>query len=106
MWFFCFWTVMKKAEFKKLFENTDETKRAVLDGLIDEAFDCYMEIQELKEKIGELKDKGVRFAIIAKRERLLVQKRASYTNMMSKICRELCTTDNPADYLDDLGEYE
>ena len=97
---------MKKAEFKKLFENTNETKRAVLDGLIDEAYDCYMEIQELKEKISELKEKGARFAIIAKREKLLIQKRASYTNMMSKICRELCSIDNPNDYLDDLEEYE
>ena len=97
---------MKKAEFKKLFENTNETKRAVLDGLIDEAYDCYMEIQELKEKISELKEKGARFAIIAKREKLLIQKRASYTNMMSKVCRELCSIDNPNDYLDDLEEYE
>ena len=97
---------MKKAEFKKLFENTNETKRAVLDGLIDEAYDCYMEIQELKDKISELKDKGARFAIIAKREKLLIQKRASYTNMMSKICRELCSIENPNDYLDDLEEYE
>ena len=96
---------MTRAEFKALFQNSEDTKRAVLDGLMDEAFDCYQEIQDLKEKIRELTEKGARFIVISKREKLLVQKRASYTNMMSKLCRELCI-DNSADNLDDLGDYE
>ena len=96
---------MTRAEFKALFQNSEDTKRAVLDGLMDEAYDCYQEIQDLKEKIRELTEKGARFIVISKREKLLVQKRASYTNMMSKLCRELCV-DNSADNLDDLGDYE
>ena len=92
--------------FKKLFDGADETKTAVLQGLIEEAFDCKAEIVELKEKIKELKEKGAKFTVIAKREKLLVQKRASYTNMMGRICRELCAVENAADNLDDLGDYE
>ena len=97
---------MTRAEFKALFDNSEDTKRAVMEGLINEAYDCYQEIQELKDKIRSLTESGAKFVVVSKRERLLVQKRASYTNMMSKICRELCATDNPADNLDDLGDYE
>ena len=97
---------MTRAEFKELFSNSEDTKRAVLDGLMDEAYDCFTEMQELKEKISDLKERGARFTIIARREKLLIQKRASYTNMVGKLCRELCSVDNPNDYLDDLGDYE
>ena len=96
---------MTRAEFKALFANSEDTKRAVLEGLINEAYDCYQEIQELKDKIRSLTESGAKFVVISKRERLLVQKRASYTNMVAKLCRELCI-DNSADNLDDLGDYE
>lgn len=92
-------------EFKKLFGNADETRLQVMEGLIEEAFDCKTEIIELKTKIAELKEKGVKFSLIAKRERLLVQKRASYTNMMARICKELCTISETENF-DDLGDYE
>ena len=97
---------MTREEFKALFQNSEDTKRAVLDGLMDEAYDCYQEIQDLKYRIRDLTERGAKFVVISKRERLLVQKRASYTNMMAKLCRELCAIDNPADNLDDLGDYE
>jgi hypothetical protein len=44
--------------------------------------------------------------VISRREKLLVQKRASYTNMMSRICKELCAVGN--DSFDDEGleDYE
>lgn len=96
---------MELSEFTKLFENADETKRQVMSGLIEEAFDCKAEIMELKDKIAELKAKGVKFPVIARRERLLVQKRASYTNMMARICKELCSVTDTEDF-DDLGDYE
>lgn len=96
---------MTKTDWVKLFENADETKVQVLSGLIEEAFDCKAEIIELKAKIKELKEKGAKFTIIARRERLLVQKRASYTNMMSRICKELCSVSDTEDF-DDLGDYE
>ena len=89
--------------------DADEKKLPVMMGLIEEAYDCKQEINELKEKITELKAKGARFTVIAKRERLLVQKRANYTNMITRICRELKKHEdksNPADYLDDLEDYE
>ena len=93
-------------DFRNLFVGSDEKKTAVLAGLIEEAYDCKMEIRELKEKIEELKEKGAKFAVIAKREKLLIQKRASYTNMMAKLCRELCAVD--ASGIDDEGleDYE
>ena len=102
--FFLF-NAMDLNDFTKLFENADETRLKVMQGLIEEAFDCKAEIVELKEKIAELKAKGVKFSVIARRERLLVQKRASYTNMMSRICKELCAITETENF-DDLGDYE
>lgn len=89
--------------------EADEKKLPVLMGLIEEAFDCKHEIDELKVQIRTLKEKGARFQVIARRERLLIQKRANYTNMIGRICKEVRKHDekeNPADYLDDLGDYE
>lgn len=97
--------VMKLEDFAKLFENADETKRQVMAGLIEEAFDCKAEIMELKNVIKDLKEKGAKFTVIARRERLLVQKRASYTNMMSRICKELCAVSETENF-DDLEDYE
>ena len=96
----------KLEEYKKLFTNADENKLLILSGLIEEAQDCKQEIVELKEKIAELKAKGAKFIVISRREKLLVQKRASYTNMMSRICKELCAVGN--DSFDDEGleDYE
>ena len=45
---------MELKDFAKLFENADETKRQVMDGLIEEAFDCKNEIIELKQAIQSL----------------------------------------------------
>ena len=106
---FCgvFFVAMKTfEEFKSLFANADEKKIEVLSGLIEEAYDCKNEIMELKEKIRDMKDREVKFKYIAPREKLLIQKRASYTNMMGKLCRELCAVDS--DGLDDEGleDYE
>lgn len=98
---------MKKfEEFKKLFSDADEKKIAVLTGLIEEAFDCKCEIAELKDTIRDMKDRKVKFASIAAREKLLNQKRASYTNMMAKLCKELLAVNS--DGLDDEGleDYE
>ena len=89
--------------------EADENKIPVLMGLIEEAFDCKQEIEDLKGQIKTLKEKGARFTVMAKRERLLVQKRANYTNMIARICKEVKKheeKENPADYLDDLGDYE
>lgn len=93
-------------EFKSLFANADEKKIAVLEDLMEEAYDCKVEITELKQAIRDMKERGAKFVYVAKREKLLIQKRASYTNMMSKLCRELCAVDS--DGLDDEGleDYE
>ena len=91
----------KLEEFEKLFVNADENKTAALTGLIEEAFDCKAEILELKRDIQDLKEQGAKFRVIERRERLLNQKRASYTNMMAKLCRELCAVQNVT--LDDEG---
>lgn len=96
---------MKLDDFTNLFDNADETKRMVMAGLIEEAYDCKEEIRELKENIRDLKQRNAKFTIIAKRERLLVQKRASYTNMMARICKELCAV-NDTENFDDLEDYE
>lgn len=96
---------MELVDFAKLFENADETKRQVMSGLIEEAYDCKAEIMELKQAIRSLKERGAKFTIIARRERLLVQKRASYTNMMSRICKELCAVSDVENF-DDLEDYE
>ena len=93
-------------EFKNQFSDADAKKLNILDGLIEEAFDCKEELKELKDQIAELKSKGARFPVIARREKVLIQKRASYTNMMSKLCRELCIDKPAAENYDDLEEYE
>lgn len=76
-----------------------------MEGLIEEAFDCKAEIIELKRAILDLKERKAKFTLIARRERLLIQKRASYTNMMSRICKELCAVTD-AENFDDLEDYE
>lgn len=89
--------------------EADEKKLPVLMGLVEEAHDCKQEIADLKDQIKMLKEKGARFHTIAQRERLLVQKRANYTNMIGRICKEIKKheeKENPADYLEDLGDYE
>ena len=91
-------------EFIKLFENADETKLKVMQGLIEEAFDCKAEIIELKQTILDLTQRCAKFTVIARRERLLLQKRANYTNMMARICKELCAVSD--ENFDDLGDYE
>lgn len=96
----------KLEEYKKLFINADENKLLILSGLIEEAQDCKGEIVELKEKIEDLKARGAPFAVVARREKLLVQKRASYTNMMSRICKELCAVGNTDFYDEGLEDYE
>lgn len=96
---------MELRDFAKLFDNADETKRQVMSGLIEEAYDCKAEIVELKKEIQTLKEKGARFTVISRREKLLIQKRASYTNMMSRICKELCSI-NDSENFDDLEDYE
>lgn len=93
-------------EYKKLFVNADENKLMILSGLIEEAQDCKAEIVELKAKITELKEKGAKFIVISRREKLLVQKRASYTNMMSRICKELCAVGNDSFDNEGLEDYE
>ena len=93
-------------DFKEQFSDADPHKLTILDGLIEEAFDCKEELKELKGLIAELKSKGARFPVIARREKVLIQKRASYTNMMSKLCRELCIEKPNVDNFDDLEEYE
>ena len=101
---FFFIALADNTDFAKLFENADETKLAVMSGLIEEANDCKAEIVELKDIIRDMKERGAKFTFIAKRERLLIQKRASYTNMMGRICKELCGANE--DTFDDLEDYE
>ena len=87
----------------------DEKKIPMFAGLIDEICDCKAEIEELKAKIKDLKERGAKFQIIARRERLLLQKRANYTNMIGRLCKEVRKPEekeNPNDYLDDLEDYE
>ena len=96
----------KLESYKKLFTNADDNKLMILSGLIEEAQDCKAEIVELKEAIKDLKERKAKFPIIAKREKLLVQKRASYTNMMSRICKELCAVGNDSFEDEGLEDYE
>ena len=83
-------------EFVKSFESEDDDdvkKSHIVSmiGLLEEAYDCKNEIVELKGRIRTLRDKGIRFEHVAKYEKLLIQKRANYTNMMGRLCRELRT---------------
>jgi len=96
----------KFSEYLKLFDDADEKKKSFLLGLIRESFDCEAEIIELKKEIANLRASGAKFPIIARREKLLIQKRASYTNMKTKLCRELFVVDTSG--LDDEGleDYE
>ena len=96
----------KLEEYKKLFVNADENKLLILSDLIEEAQDCKAEIVELKESIRELKNRNAKFVYISRREKLLVQKRASYTNMMSRICKELCAVGNDNFEDEGLEDYE
>jgi hypothetical protein len=52
-----------------------------------------------------MKERKAKFVYIAKREKLLIQKRASYTNMMARICKELCAVSETENF-DDLEDYE
>lgn len=96
----------KLEEFKNQFADADEKMLVILSGLIEEAFDCKEEIAELKENLRELKERNARFTIVAKRERLLTQKRASYVNMMSRLCKYLCTVSADIDESEGLDDYE
>jgi len=91
--------------FYELFKDADEVKRAVLQGLIEEAFDCKTEITALKAAIADQQKRGVPLKYRAGNEKLLVQKRACYTNMMGKLCKELCSVSTAADD-DELEDYE
>lgn len=92
-------------KFRTMFADADESKLNILSGLIEEAFDCKEELIELKANIADLKERGAKFSVIAKREKLLVQKRASYTNMMAKLCRELCAVTSEG-FDEGLEDYE
>lgn len=92
--------------FRGLFARSDETRLNILSGLIEEAFDCKEEIVDLKKKITEMREKKVKFGYIAPLEKLLVQKRASYTNMMAKLCRDLCSVDTGEAEMEGLEDYE
>lgn len=83
-------SVMTLDEFRQQFVDAevDEKRLTILSGLVEEAYDCKVEMIELKEDIKRLKEKGAKFSAIAKREKLLVQKRQSYTNMLGRICKE------------------
>lgn len=96
----------KLEAFRGLFAGSDETRLSILSGLIEEAFDCKNEIMDLKERISDMRDRKVKFAYIAPMEKLLVQKRASYTNMMAKLCKNLCVIDTGAEELEGLEDYE
>lgn len=96
-------------QFKQQFVDAecDEKRLIILSGLIEEAYDCKNELAELKAKIKELKDKGAKFSVIAKRERLLVQKRQNYTNMIGRICKETKkTVAEVVDFGEGLEDYE
>ena len=93
-------------EFRKLFAHADEEKLNILSGLIEEAYDCKEEIVELKESIRDLKERGAKFVVLSKRERLLTQKRASYVNMMSRLCKNLCVVNTGKDDSEGLEDYE
>lgn len=100
---------MTLEQFKQQFVDAecDEKRLVILSGLIEEAYDCKNELTELKAKIKELKDKGARFTIIARREKLLVQKRQNYTNMIGRICKETKKAVTEAvDFGEGLEDYE
>ena len=96
----------KVERLKSLFADADENKLNILSDLIEEAVDCKDEITELKTEIADLKAKGARFIVVSKREKLLIQKRASYTNIMAKLCRELCAEKIDSGDEEGLEDYE
>ena len=96
-----------KAQF--LDAEADEKKLIVLSGLVEEAFDCKAEIIELKADIRRMKAEGARFSAIARREKILIQKRASYSNMLGRICKEIRKKEDPnkvTDFYEGLEDYE
>lgn len=93
-----------RAKFRENFSGSDEKTLAALSGLIDEAYDCRREILETKALIRRMKEARKNPCVWTPVAKLLVAQRASYTNMMSKLCRFL-VVDKSEDMDDGLEDY-
>ncbi len=88
-----------------LFSESDETRRAVLDGLIDEAARCRCELRYWAGRRDDLIKRGAPFTVTVRVDNLIVKLRASYTNINEKLCKWL-TTESNDEFDDGLADYE
>ncbi len=95
----------ERARLATLFTESDEVKLALLDGLIDEAAKCRVELRQLSKKRDDLVERGAPFSTSVQVDNLIVKVRASYTNINEKLCRWLTTKDNE-NWEEGLEDYE
>ena len=95
----------ERSRLAALFTESDEIKLAVLDGLIDEAAKCRIELRQLSKKRDDLISQGAPFSMSVQIDNLIVKIRASYTNIIDKLCKWLTAKENE-DWEEGLEEYE
>ena len=95
----------ERARLAALFSESDETRRAVLDGLIEEAARCRLELRHWARKRDDLIKRGAPFAVTVRIDNLIVKLRASYTNINEKLCKWL-TVEGNDEFDDGLADYE
>jgi len=95
----------ERARLNAIFAGSDEKAFGVLDGLIDEAAKCRVELRHLSRKRDDLLMQGAPFSVTVQIDNLIVKIRASYTNITDKLCRWLVAKDT--EIIDDeLDDYE
>lgn len=88
-----------------LFAESDEVKRAVLEGLVDEAAKCRVELRRLSQKRDDLVARNAPFSATVRMDNLIIKLRASYTNISDKLCRWLAVADSE-DWDAGLDDYQ
>ncbi|MHC1772958.1 MAG: hypothetical protein AB9907_14755 [Flexilinea sp.] len=79
----------ERERLEALFAEADETKRELLEGLIDESAKCRVELQRLCSKRDNLVSRGAPWSVTAPIDSMITKIRASYTNISTKLCRLL-----------------
>lgn len=95
----------ERARLAALFSESDETRRAVLDGLIEEAARCRCELRYWAGRRDDLIKRGAPFTVTVRIDNLIVKLRASYTNINEKLCKWL-TVEGNDEFDVGLADYE
>lgn len=94
----------ERARLAGLFAGSDETKREVLDGLIDEAAKCRCELRYWTNRRDGLLERGAPFSVTVPIDNLIVKLRAGYVNINEKLCKWLTAGDDGG-FDEELEEY-